>query len=528
MTTELARHVDTIAHALFAMRDLCDDPSTVAFDDVREPFEKLEAVLRTKPLLDAFFAFVAERDDAGRLVGSKWAKTYLEKNLGIEPGDAYDRLARGRAFFGEPDVEEPAQEGGSAEGSEDGTDGGFEFFGFGSDEEERQREERQREEERQRKEARERQARARKAAAQVSEKKQRVIRLELDRLVQEAKGAHARLMARAMDEAPNRSVNDLRAMVRRWVEAENRKHADPTNPNAGMRKRKLVIGTQNSDGTVDADITFTGGHAALFKSVTDKGLVPNSNLPEGEEDYRTPAQRRYDQLIAILEHYDRCQKPTEGGCASVVVSCTLDQLADADATTKFATNTGIDVTAFDLVRLGMDGTADFVLTVDGAELVPLNLYRTRRTASIAQRITLLAVQGVCAWAGCTAPLTECEAHHVVSWLRGGNTDIGNLAALCRQHHRMNNDNMNHRGNTSHIDICPTTRRAGLKEPGSPQLKFNAADAAEYSAVNLLRSRASHRHHKPHQPPEQSPDPPPPRQPAEAPPWARGQDPYPPF
>lgn len=34
MTTELARHVDTIAHALFAMRDLCDDPSTVAFDDV--------------------------------------------------------------------------------------------------------------------------------------------------------------------------------------------------------------------------------------------------------------------------------------------------------------------------------------------------------------------------------------------------------------------------------------------------------------------------------------------------------------
>lgn len=133
MTTELARYVDTIAHALFAMRDLCDDPSTVAFDDVREPFEKLEAVLRTKPLLDAFFAFVAGRDDAGRLVGSKWAKTYLEKNLGIEPGDAYDRLARGRAFYGEPDVEEPAQEGGSAEGSEDGTDGGFEFFGFGSD-----------------------------------------------------------------------------------------------------------------------------------------------------------------------------------------------------------------------------------------------------------------------------------------------------------------------------------------------------------------------------------------------------------
>mgnify|MGYP002711924512 FL=1 len=513
MSTELARHVDTITHALFAMRDLCDDPSNVTFEDVREPFEKLEAALRTKPLLDAFFAYVAERDDAGRLVGSKWTKTYLEKRLGIEPGDAYDRLARGRAFYGEPDVEEPAQQ----DAPEEGSDGGFEFFGFGEEDEDRRREE-----------ARARQARARKAAAQVSEQKQRVIRLELDRLVDAAKGAHARLMARAMDEAPDRSVKDLRALVRRWVEAENRKHADPTNPNAGMRKRKLVIGNQNADGTVDADITFTAGHAALFKSLTDKGLVPNSNLPEGEEDYRTPAQRRYDQFIAILEHFEHCQKPAGGGCASVLVSCTLDQLADSDSTTKFATNTGIDVTAFDLVRLGMDGTADFVLAVDDAEHLSLDLYRTRRTASIAQRVTLLALQGVCAWAGCTAPLSECEAHHVVSWLKGGNTDIGNLAALCRQHHRMNNDNMDHRGNSSHIDICPTSRRVGLKEPGSPHLKFNTADAAEHAAVNLIRTRESHRHHTTHQPPERPPDPLPPREPVQAPPWAEGQDPYPPF
>ncbi|WP_042404751.1 HNH endonuclease signature motif containing protein, partial [Corynebacterium jeddahense] len=360
------------------------------------------------------------------------------------------------------------------------------------------------------------------------EQKQRVIRLELDRLVDAAKGAHARLMARAMDEAPDRSVKDLRALVRRWVEAENRKHADPTNPNAGMRKRKLVIGNQNADGTVDADITFTAGHAALFKTLTDKGLVPNSNLPEGEEDYRTPAQRRYDQFIAILEHFEHCQKPAGGGCASVLVSCTLDQLADAGATTKFATNTGIDVTAFDLVRLGMDGTAEFVLAVDDAEHLSLDLYRTRRTASIAQRVTLLALQGVCAWAGCTAPLSECEAHHVVSWLKGGNTDIGNLAALCRQHHRMNNDNMDHRGNSSHVDICPTSRRVGLKEPGSPHLKFNTADAAEHAAVNLIRTRESHRHHTTHLPPERPPDPPPPREPVQAPPWAKGQDPYPPF
>lgn len=254
--------------------------------------------------------------------------------------------------------------------------------------------------------------------------------------------------------------------------------------------------------------------------MSDKGLVPNSNLPEGEEDYRSPSQRRYDQFIAMLQHYEGCERPAGGGCASVVVSCTLDQLADADPTTRFATNTGIDVTVFDLVRLGMENTADFVLTIDGAEWMPLNLHRTRRTASIAQRITLLAMQGVCAWAGCTAPLSECEAHHVVSWLKGGNTDISNLAAVCRPHHRMNNDNMDHRSNTSHIEVCSETGRAGIREPGSPHLKFNSTDAAQHSSVNRLRIQ--HRH------PPPPPDPPPPRSPVEPPPWARDQDPLPPF
>lgn len=501
------------------MKDLCDDPSAVAFDDVRGPFEQLEAALRTKPVLDAFFAFVAERDDAGRTVGSKWAKTYLEKKLGIEPGEAYDRLARGRAFFGEPDIEDvPAVPHEADDGGDTASDHEveFEFFGAGLDDDFQ----RQQEEERRREEARARQAHARNVAAQVSEEKQRAIRLELDRLVQKAKGVYAHLLAKAMEEAPERSVKDLRALVRRWVESENRKYADPTNPNAGMAQRKLVLGNQNSNGTVDATITLTAGHAALLKALTDKGLVPNSNLPGGEEDYRSPSQRRYDQFIAMLQHYEECDRPAGGGCASVVVSCTLDQLADAEPTTRFATNTGIDVTAFDLVRLGMENTADFVLAINGAEWMPLNLYRTRRTASIAQRITLLAMQGVCAWAGCTAPISECEAHHVVSWLKGGNTDISNLAAVCRPHHRMNNDNMDHRSNTSHIEVCPETRRAGVREPGSSHLKFNSTDAAQHSSVNRLRTQ--HRH------PPLPPDPPPPRLPVEPPPWARDQDPLPPF
>lgn len=538
MTVELRKHVDTIIHALLAMKDLCADPDAVEFEEVREDFERLEAIFNVKATLDALFAYVCERDDAGRVVGSKHANQYLQKKLGLEPKDAYDRLARGRDYYGEPEVEE-----------EQVTD----LFDTDCEETpadpaaEAEREEAAREAARAaaREEARRKQEEARRAAERVNAEKQRVIRQELDKLVGDAKGARARLQADALAEAPRRSVKDLRATVRRWVERENRKHVEPTNPNAGMENRGLHIGAQRADGTCRITIDAVASDSALFKALSDKGLVPNSNLPEGVEDYRTPSQRRYDQFSEVLKHYDACAKPTGGGCASVVVSVTLDELAEADPTTKFATNTGIELDAFDLVRLGMDGTSDFVLTVDDATSLPLNLYRTRRLASLAQRITLLAVQGVCAWTGCTAPLTETEIHHITSWLQGGDTNIDNLTALCRTHHRCNNDFKDHRNNTSHMDVDPTTGRAGVKEPGCTTLQFNHADAAEHSAVNRLRKRHRQRDRAtvpdpgggaapptrvpPESPvPPKPPDPPPPREPVEPPPWAKGQDPYPPF
>ena len=66
-------------------------------------------------------------------------------------------------------------------------------------------------------------------------------------------------------------------------------------------------------------------------------------------------------------------------------------LAEADATTLFQTNVGVELDAFDLVRLGMDGTSDFLLTVDGLSGVPLHLGRSRRLASVGQRIAMFAV-----------------------------------------------------------------------------------------------------------------------------------------
>jgi Domain of unknown function (DUF222)/HNH endonuclease len=71
----------------------------------------------------------------------------------------------------------------------------------------------------------------------------------------------------------------------------------------------------------------------------------------------------------------------------------------------------------------------------GAPTQPLEVGRTSRVVSAAQRTALVVGDGGCAVMGCARPLAWCEAHHLRHWLHGGPTDLTNLALLCRAHHR---------------------------------------------------------------------------------------------
>jgi HNH endonuclease len=71
----------------------------------------------------------------------------------------------------------------------------------------------------------------------------------------------------------------------------------------------------------------------------------------------------------------------------------------------------------------------------GARTQPLEVGRTSRVVSPAQRAALVVRDGGCAFPGCLRPPAWCEAHHLRHWLHGGPTDLANLALLCRAHHR---------------------------------------------------------------------------------------------
>ena len=99
-----------------------------------------------------------------------------------------------------------------------------------------------------------------------------------------------------------------------------------------------------------------------------------------------------------------------------------------------------------------DGT-----TITGAELVgkltsdhhlvglydpvegPVNLYRSRRTATPKQRALLNAESILCETPGCTTPAEECQDHHIDAWADGGETNLRRMTKLCRKHNGENDD-----------------------------------------------------------------------------------------
>ncbi|HET9558966.1 MAG TPA: HNH endonuclease signature motif containing protein, partial [Actinomycetota bacterium] len=80
-------------------------------------------------------------------------------------------------------------------------------------------------------------------------------------------------------------------------------------------------------------------------------------------------------------------------------------------------------------------TARLPQTLGDAPSQPLEVGRTSRVVTGAQRVALAVRDGGCAFPDCQRPLAWCDAHHLVHWLDGGPTDLVNLVLVCRAHHR---------------------------------------------------------------------------------------------
>jgi len=156
--------------------------------------------------------------------------------------------------------------------------------------------------------------------------------------------------------------------------------------------------------------------------------------PGGADDDRTPAQRRADALVELARRaLDGAELPaTASERPHLQIRVDLATLLAGTGTA--AADWAGPLSAGAALRLAGDATISPVLTAGPSEV--LDLGRSVRLVSPAQRRALVVRDGGCVWPDCDRPPAFTDAHHLRHWIDGGATDLANLALVCRRHHRL--------------------------------------------------------------------------------------------
>jgi hypothetical protein len=172
--------------------------------------------------------------------------------------------------------------------------------------------------------------------------------------------------------------------------------------------------------------------------------------PLGDLDGLSLLRRRGEAFCALLEHIPADGLPVHGGTAtSVVVTLDFETLCSGAGAAELST--GGRITATEARRLACNALV-LPAVLSGAGEV-LDLGRSRRLFSPAQRKALGIRDRICRAEGCDIPAAWCEAHHAAQpWASGGRTDLADGVLLCPFHHHRAHDARWHAPRLSNGDI----------------------------------------------------------------------------
>jgi len=223
------------------------------------------------------------------------------------------------------------------------------------------------------------------------------------------------------------SVKDLR-----WLAAHTRYALDPDgfdrDNEESYEDRFLHISEMNGMYHLSGVIDPEGG--AALKSAVD-ALAKRL----GQDDGRTPKQRRADALTEIVYHaLDEGKLPRRNGVRPhITVSTTLEGLKAELGAAASELESGMLISSKTVQRLACDGTLCRVLKADS---VVVDVGRATRAISPAQRRALKARYRGCCGPGCDRPINWTTPHHIEFWSRGGPSNLPNFLPLCYYHHRL--------------------------------------------------------------------------------------------
>ena len=243
-------------------------------------------------------------------------------------------------------------------------------------------------------------------------------------------------------EAARFGPRELRLLGRRMLEVVAPDVAEAheaallsTEERQAWRRTSLVSG-RRGDGTTRFVLTVPDAVATRLHTYLEAFTSPRQRgAGEGE---RVPVDvRRGQAFCALLETWDPRRLPLHGGDATTLVvtvplASLRDDLGRGDLGAAEALSPG------EVRRLAC--TADLLPAVLGGTSEVLDLGRSARLFSPAQRKALAVRDRKCRAEGCTIPAPWCEAHHAgTPWSRGGRTDLADGVLLCSWHHHRAHD-----------------------------------------------------------------------------------------
>ena len=203
------------------------------------------------------------------------------------------------------------------------------------------------------------------------------------------------------------------------------------------RRSTSLVSHRNGDGMTTIRIKLPDPAAERLMTYLHAFTSPRHEgaLPVEE---RLPHEVRLGQAFcALLESLDPGRLPVHGGDATtVIVTVDLETLRDGLGTAVLGSE--FPISAAEARRLAC--SAAVVPMVLGGDSEVLDLGRSARLFSRAQRRAMAVRDGTCRAQGCDIPAAWCEAHHAADpWAAGGRTDLRDGRLLCSWHHHRAHD-----------------------------------------------------------------------------------------
>ena len=154
----------------------------------------------------------------------------------------------------------------------------------------------------------------------------------------------------------------------------------------------------------------------------------------GKGDDRNHDRRLADACVESARHsLDNALVPQRGSVRPhLQVTTTMEtlkrQLGAPAADLEFS----LPISGEAVERLACDCSVTRILL--GADSTVIDVGRSRRVISPAQRKALNVRDRGCRWPGCDRTATWTSGHHIVHWNKGGPGDMPNLVLLCHRHH----------------------------------------------------------------------------------------------